>query len=897
MSISESKEESIALHNGTPFDSPQTDNALFYRVQSGTAYQFATEQLPSGGFSARYAVATYHAGDLILALPTAKHAGTQVHFVLTGALSTSITPVPFADLTNTAGKAAAENAMLAVRERLHHSGEEEASGVRSLLQQEYAEDAVRQYARDTANALAERRAADLDAEGVRFAARLRATDSVYNAALTRIGAVLDRQKLVAGEDTDASAVCRAAMLVARRDGIAVRTISGKSYNGTDALSELAKDSNIRLRAVALKRNWHRRDNGALFGYYAERTKRADTPAKPVALLPRKSGGYDCVEPESGSRIRIDAGNEENILPLAYMFYRPLETEPVTFKRLVQYCAHGIVGDVAMFLALGILSAIVGLLIPELTRMFMDTIIPQAAKNMAVQISALVLLCVLSAAVFNFVKALAMTRMETRSDSSLQAAVMDRLLKLPVGFFKDFTAGDLAQKTMAVSQIRSLVFGTVISSVMSLVFAMVYLLQLFRYSSYLLKWGTFFCLIPIALTAAVTLLKYRWNKHLVSMSSRISGTLFQFITGVNKLVMTASEKRAFAVWARLFAQQNEYTSKSEDLDIAYNTFTSLFSLAVTLAFYGIFMKAVASGKMDMLSTGSFMAFMASHAAFQGSLIEATGALTQSIQIVPLYKQAKVILQAEPEIQEAKPAVSRLSGAIEISHVSFRYSPDTPLILRDVSMKIEPGEFVAIVGGSGSGKSTLLRVLLGFEKAEQGSVFFDSQDLTALDVGSVRRNMGVVLQNSTIMQGSIFSNIVGSSALTLDDAWQAAEMAGLGDDIRGMPMGMHTMVSAGGGTLSGGQRQRLIIARAIARRPNILIFDEATSALDNRTQAQVSKSLESLKVTRIVIAHRLSTIINADRIYVLNYGVVEESGSYAELMAKGGFFAELAKRQQL
>ena len=399
------------------------------------------------------------------------------------------------------------------------------------------------------------------------------------------------------------------------------------------------------------------------------------------------------------------------------------------------------------------------------------------------------------------------------------------------------------------------------------------------------------------TFILAFLKLKWNEKVIPLTSKISGTLYQIISGVNKLMLTASEKRAFSLWARLFSKQQSYVSRASNADIVFMTMNTAYPLLVTLCMYALFMKALQSGKMDPLSTGSFLAFMAAFTAFQTSITAASSTLMQSIMILPMYKEIRVLLDAIPEVQEAKPAVTKCTGAIEVSHVSFRYEPNTPLLLEDVSMKIEPGEFVAIVGESGCGKSTLMRILLGFEKPEAGSVFYDNQDLASFDAGSIRRKMGVVLQNSGVMQGSIYSNIVGGSPLPMEDAWKAADAVGLGDVIRDLPMGMHTMVTAGGGTFSGGQRQRLVIARAIVHNPSILILDEATSALDNLTQAQVKESLEKLKVTRIVVAHRLSTIINADRIYVLNHGHVEESGTYEELMAKGGFFAELAKRQQV
>ncbi|PIU31374.1 MAG: hypothetical protein COT06_08520 [Syntrophobacteraceae bacterium CG07_land_8_20_14_0_80_61_8] len=229
------------------------------------------------------------------------------------------------------------------------------------------------------------------------------------------------------------------------------------------------------------------------------------------------------------------------------------------------------------------------------------------------------------------------------------------------------------------------------------------------------------------------------------------------------------------------------------------------------------------------------------------------------------------------------------------VCFRYAADGPLILDGVALAVEPGEFVAVVGSSGSGKSTLLRLLLGFEAPEAGTVYYDRRDLATLNVREVRRQIGVVLQNGGIMAGSIFQNIVGTTGMNVDAAWEAAEMVGLKEDLEALPQAMHTLLDPGGFTLSGGQRQRLLIARAIVRRPRLLFFDEATSALDNRTQALVSHSLERLQATRLVIAHRLSTIEHADRILVMDRGRIVEQGTYRELLDSGGWFTELARRQ--
>jgi ABC-type bacteriocin/lantibiotic exporter with double-glycine peptidase domain len=283
---------------------------------------------------------------------------------------------------------------------------------------------------------------------------------------------------------------------------------------------------------------------------------------------------------------------------------------------------------------------------------------------------------------------------------------------------------------------------------------------------------------------------------------------------------------------------------------------------------------------------------------GAFMLLTSVAVSAAQIRPTMEMVKPILEAQPEVAENRTMVTRLSGGIELNNVTFRYREDMPLVLDNLSLKIRPGQYVAIVGKTGCGKSTLMRLLLGFETPQKGAVYYDGRDLKTLDLKSLRRRIGSVMQNGKLFMGDIFSNITVSAPwLTLDDAWEAAELAGLAEDIREMPMGMYTLISEGQGGISGGQRQRLFIARAVAPKPKILLFDEATSALDNLTQKQVSDALDQMKCTRIVIAHRLSTIRQCERILVLDQGRIIEDGSYEELIERNGFFAELVSRQRL
>ncbi len=300
----------------------------------------------------------------------------------------------------------------------------------------------------------------------------------------------------------------------------------------------------------------------------------------------------------------------------------------------------------------------------------------------------------------------------------------------------------------------------------------------------------------------------------------------------------------------------------------------------------------------ISVADYYAFNTAYGMVSGAFLSLLSLALTVAQILPILYMAKPILETEPEISEGKQVLTRLSGGIELNNVSFHYREDMPNVLDNLSLKIRPGQYVAIVGATGCGKSTLMRLMLGFEKPQKGAVYYDGKDLETIDLKSLRHKIGVVTQDGKLFQGDIYSNIIISAPwLTLNEAWEAAELAGIADDIRRMPMGMHTLISEGSGGVSGGQRQRLMIARAVAPKPRILMFDEATSALDNVTQKKVSDALDQLKCTRVVIAHRLSTIRQCDRIIVLDKGKIVEDGTYDELKDAGGIFSQLVSRQRL
>lgn len=678
-------------------------------------------------------------------------------------------------------------------------------------------------------------------------------------------------------------VCRA---VAGAIGMKIVRPASQFEASRDPLGMIARASRIRTRRVALHGIWWEQDNGPLVAFSGE-------GKKPVALLQKTPTSYVITDPSiEAEPVLVDSEIAATLDPFAFMFYRGFPNRVVNGKDIFEFALHGCGRDIAVIGFAGLASGLLGLLTPVATGIIFNDIIPGARLNQLFIVVLSLVVSAISVSVFDFARSIALLRLEGRMDQHVQGGVWDRLLELPVPFFRDYAAGDLADRAMGINAIRQILSGTTINAILSGVFSLFSLALLFWYSVSLAKIAILITLGALLFLAVSSYIQLKCQKDLTSISGRLAGVVLESITGIAKFRVSGSEGRVFSRWANLFTDQRRLSIKSRTIQNSVETFSSVYPVISSMI---IFIMIVIYAEKEPLSTGDFLAFNSAFGQFLNSVIGVFMSISGAIGILPIYQRCKPILDAVPETDEAKSDPGELTGEFEVSHISFRYTADGPLVLDDVSLKVNPGEFVAMVGASGSGKSTLFRLLLGFEKYETGGIFFDGKDLTGLDIREVRRQMGVVLQNGQLMAGDIFTNIVGSSMMTIDDAWSAAKMAGLDQDIKELPMGMHTLIAQGGVGFSGGQRQRLLIARALVARPRILFFDEATSALDNRTQAIVNESLEGLKTTRVVIAHRLSTVINADRIYVLDQGRVVQHGSYDELMSQDGLFADLARRQ--
>jgi len=652
-----------------------------------------------------------------------------------------------------------------------------------------------------------------------------------------------------------------------------------------SLDAIARASRIRTREVALTGEWYKEDSGPILGFMEE-------DGRPVALIPVSPTSYMLHDPAFHSKKKVDRETADKIRSWGFVFFRSFSPKEIKLGDLLSFGFQSCwKQDLLVIVLMGILGGLLGTAVPLATGIVFDSIIPEGDKGMLVQIALILGASALAAMLFQLTRSIATMRLEGKMDGSLQAAVWNRLLSLPVPFFKQFSAGELTMRAMGISQIRVILSGTTLNTIFSSIFSVFTFVLLFYYDARLAWTAAVLVVLAVMIMGYLGYRKVSWERKVLEISNHISGLMLQLIGGVIKFQVAGAEKRAFGRWAREFGRQQKLAFRRESVSNALITFNTVFPV-----FSGMIIFYTLTSLAMPLPAGQFVGFYSAFTTFMLSMVSLSDALIGANLVIPLYQRAKPILETLPEDDESKINPRALTGSIEVSHVSFRYQADSPLVLQDVSFEIKEGDYVALVGTSGCGKSTLFRILLGFEKPETGKVYYNGQDLTKTDIQAVRRQLGVVLQNGQLMTGNILSNIIGANPrLTIEDAWEAARMAGIEEDIREMPMGMFTIISEGAGTISGGQKQRLMIARAIANKPKIIFFDEATSALDNITQAIVSQSLDKLQATRVVIAHRLSTIMNCNKILVMDRGKIVERGTYQELMAKEGVFADLARRQ--
>lgn len=650
----------------------------------------------------------------------------------------------------------------------------------------------------------------------------------------------------------------------------------------EQIEYLCRPHGINYRSVKLTKGWYKDASGL----FLAKLKTGET----VALTPNKLGIYTFFNPTTQKRVWLNKRSEKLFEEDAYAFYKPFPLKKLTIKDLAKYILGCInISTLIYVVILTLCATLVGMLTPKITRLLYSDVIESKSLQLLLSLATFYVCTSISIMFIGSIKSLVMNKINVMMDVSVQAATMSRILSLPASFFKDYNSGEIVSRASYINSLCSILVSTVLSTGLSSLFSLLYIGQIFQYGPELVLPSIIITLTTLIFSLITSFAQMKLSKKQALKSASMSGLTYQIISGVQKIKLSGSEKRIFTKWVNSYAEEAKLTYNPPKFLLFNGAISSCIFLVGNIVMYYI---TIQSG----ISLADYTAFNASYGYLSGALSSVASIAMTASSIKPIIDMAKPIMEAVPEVSEGKEVVTKISGSIELSNISFKYEDNGPTIIDDLSLKIRSGEYIAIVGKTGCGKSTLLRLLLGFETPQKGAVYYDGKDINSLELKSLRRKIGVVTQNGKLFQGDIYSNIIISAPqLTLDDAWKAAEIADIAEDIKKMPMGMSTIISEGQGGISGGQKQRLMIARAVAHNPKILMFDEATSALDNITQKKVSQALDSLKCTRIVIAHRLSTIRQCDRILVMDKGKIIETGNYESLMKEKGYFYELVKRQ--
>ena len=668
-------------------------------------------------------------------------------------------------------------------------------------------------------------------------------------------------------------------------GLREKEIPGRLTDLESKLDYLLMSSDIMYRSVTLEPGWHKDAMGAMI------TTLKDSGTV-ITVLRDSAGLYVYTDPVTGKKVRVTAAEEKRISDEAYCFYRPLPLRKITLKDLFRYMLDSVsTWDLAAFCVAALMITLVGMLMPKLNHILMDEVISYGSDRLLAAVVCFLLFATIGNFMLTIIRQLLLSRIRIRLNVNVQAASMMRVLSLPPVFFKKYSSGELSQYLSYMNSLCTTLVDSIFSTVVTSVFSLIYVTQIFSYARSLVIPSLIVTILTLAISLGANAMQASINKEMMGLSAKERGLTYSLIGGIEKIRLSGSENRVFAKWMDLYTKEANLKFNPPALIKLNQVFTTAVSLIGTIVMYYV---AVRSN----VSIADYYSFNTAYAYIAGAFSAISSVALAAATVKPSLDIVKPLMEAEPEKHVGRETVASITGNIELSHVTFRYEKEGRKILDDLSLTIPARQYVAIVGKTGCGKSTLMRLLLGFEKPEKGVIFYDRKDIQTLDMGSLRRCIGTVMQDGDLFGGSVYENItISAPNLTLEQAWEAAEIAGIADDIRAMPMGMGTVLQEGGMGISGGQRQRLMIARAVAPKPRLLLLDEATSALDNITQKQVAEALDRMRCTRVVIAHRLSTIRHCDRILVLDGGRIVEDGKYEELVEKGGIFAELVARQRL
>ncbi len=674
----------------------------------------------------------------------------------------------------------------------------------------------------------------------------------------------------------------------------LRTSYGVGRDGLSALGivRALRDFGMRVRAISLQENDFRFIKLPVIIHWK---------FKHFLVVERWSRKYVYVVDPAKGRYRLTHGEfDESFTGVVIIpepgtnFHRRAAPSHQLFRTYVLQYARQAPATILQILGASLLLELFGLIFPLLTKVVLDQIIPFRMSNVMTILGIGILVLFLSQTITILMRGWLLAYLQTRIDMHMMLSFVEHLLKLPYSFFEQRSTGDLLTRMSSNIMLREILSSQLLSTLLDGSLVIFYVFILFWLS---LPFG----LLTVAIGLIEVLVLLGSNRPIRNMMSgylsaqgKSQGYMTEALAGIATLKGAGAEQHAFERWTNLFFNQLNISLRYSYLSAAVSTILSALGALAPLALLWIGATQVLNGSMSL---GTMVALEALAAAFLAPLASVVSS-GQQFQLVGAHLEriADVTESIPEQNREEVQQPPTLSGNIRLEHVSFRYAENTPDVLHDIDLAVEPGQKVAIVGPSGSGKSTMGKLLLGLYAPTEGAILYDGIPLQRMNYEEVRRQFGVVLQEATLFSGTILSNItLNNPTMDREQVIEAAEIAAIHEDILNMPMDYETYVSEGGSALSGGQRQRLAIARAIAHKPALLLLDEATSHLDVATEQKVAQHLQTLACTQIIIAHRLSTIRDADVILVLNQGMIMERGSHDDLLQRNSYYARLIRHQ--